>query len=272
MRFRMTIMPREDGAAAGGLGGLTNAANGLSGNKGSVGGLTGGFGGGRTSSFVAGNSTPKIGGLPSLGGLASSLMGGKEGIIISPDEIRSVNLSISDYSVTSTSSSEANVTVTILGKLLSHIEETETGNNFSGMLGMNTLLDGFASEGMSSLTKGLSKGMQTLGKAFSSTLTSKLSGITSGLGIKKFGMTNLYDMNLENSKELAKWALSYGDKSDYRDIVLEIIINEGKSKTYILPDMYAKDYEENFDESNGNGYFTVHLKQKRYSERKIEIE
>ena len=102
MRFRMTIMPREDGAAAGGLGGLTNAANGLSGNKGSVGGLTGGFGGGRTSSFVAGNSTPKIGGLPSLGGLASSLMGGKEGIIISPDEIRSVNLSISDYSVTST--------------------------------------------------------------------------------------------------------------------------------------------------------------------------
>ena len=272
MRFRMTIMPREDGATAGGLGGLTNAASGLtgglSGNKGSVGGLTGGFGGGRTSSFGAGNSTPKIGGIPSLGGLASSLMGGKEGIIISPDEIVSVDLSLFNSALSSTSSSETNLVINISGKLLCHVEETSLGMPLS----INSLLSSFTNNGISDLTKGLNKGIQVLGSSFAGGLTNTLTGMMGKLGGNSFGLGNLYQNNMKNTKELAKWAISYGEKSDYRDVVLEMIINESVKKTYILPDLYAADYNESSNIGSGDGHFSMVLKQKRYSERKIEIE
>ena len=268
MRFRMTIMPREDGAAAGGLGGLTNAASGLSGNKGSVGGLTGGFGGGRTSGFAAGNTTPKIGGLSDLGGLASSLMGGKEGIIISPDELVSVDLSLFNSALSSTSSSETNLVINISGKLLSHVEEAGLGMPLS----MGSLLSSFASNGMNDLTKGLNKGIQVLGNSFAGGLSNTLTGMMGKLGGNSFGLGNLYQNNMKNTKELAKWAISYGEKSDYRDVVLEMIINESVKKTYILPDLYAADYNESSNIGSGDGHFTMVLKQKRYSERKIEIE
>ena len=91
-------------------------------------------------------------------------------------------------------------------------------------------------------------------------------------GGSSLGLGNLYQKNIENTKELAKWALSYGESDDYRDIVLEMVITEGVSKTYVLPDMYVTDYNESSDIGSGNGHFSMTLKQKRFSERKIEIE
>ena len=263
MRFRMTIMPRQE-ASMPGTGGM-NSGGGLTGGK----GLT--MPSGATSGIVAGGNTPKSGGLggmmgniPGLG----SLVGGQQGIILSPDEIVSVDVSISDYSINQTSSSEANVTVRVSGKLLSHVEENESGLPLS----MNSMLSGFAATGVSELTSGLSKGIQVLGSTFAGGLTSTLSGMMGKFGGSALGLGNLYQKNIENTKELAKWALSYGESTDYRDIVLEMLITEGVSKSYVLPDMYAVDYDESSSVYNGEGSFIITLKQKRYSERKIEIE
>ena len=93
----------------------------------------------------------------------------------------------------------------------------------------------------------------------------------SNFGGNDFGLANLYKMNFQNTVELSKWALTYGEKTDYRNVVVEIIINENLTKTYILPDMFAVDYDESLGTSNGNGNFELILKQKRFSNRKIEI-
>lgn len=269
MRFRMTIMPRQE-ASVPGMGGISSGSS-LS----SEGGLAGGKGlrmpSGATTGILAGGKTANTGGLggmmgniPGLG----SLTGGQQGIILSPDEIVSVDVSISDYAISQTSNSEANVTVRLSGKLLSHVEENEGGLPLS----MNSMLSGFAAAGVSELTSGLSKGIQILGSTFAGGLTNTLSGMMGKFGGSTLGLGNLYQKNIENTKELAKWALSYGESTDYRDIVLEMVITEGVSKTYVLPDMYVTDYNENSSIGSGNGNFFIILKQKRYSERKIEIE
>ena len=148
------------------------------------------------------------------------------------------------------------------------MEENEAGLPLS----MNSLLSGFAAAGVSELTGGLSKGIQILGSTFAGGLTNTLTGMIGKFGGSSLGLGNLYQKNIENTKELAKWALSYGESDDYRDIVLEMVITEGVSKTYVLPDMYAVDYDENANVLTGEGSFVITLKQKRFSERKIEIE
>ena len=93
------------------------------------------------------------------------------------------------------------------------------------------------------------------------------------LGITSVGsaLLDLDYNNLKNTIELAKWALEYGESTDYRDVVIETIINESVSKTYILPDMFAVKYHESVNVSSGSGFYEFLLKQKRYSNRKIQI-
>ena len=270
MKFRVSVMPRNDVLGTGGASGVTGG--GLSGGKGAFGAPAGCFGS-SSSGFVAskpsgngGLSASSLSGLGSLGGL---LGGEQSGLILSPDEITDVSFSASDFSVNSTVNTESNVTVRIAGKLFSQIEEGST--NFDSPLSMNSLLTGFMNDKLSGLTSGLNKGMQTLGGVFTSNLSSTLTGMVSKFGGSKFGMKNLYSMNFENTIELANWALAYGEKTDYRDVVVEIMINEGVTKTYILPDMFAIDYDENLGVGRGEGYFNLILRQKRYSSRKIVI-
>jgi hypothetical protein len=266
MRFRVSIMPRNDITGTGG------DSNETGGNTGTFGALAG-SGGNISSSFVASNS--KIGSSfgtfssAKLSPLTEILDGGQSGMILSPDEITDVSFSASDFSVNSTANTESNVTVRIAGKLFSHIEESGAG--LDSPLSMNSLLTGFMGDKLSGLTSGLNKGMQALGNVFTSNLSSTLTGMVSKLGGNKFGLNNLYSMNFENTIELANWALSYGEKTDYRDVVVEIVINEGLSKTYILPDMFAVDYDESLGVGRGEGYFNLILRQKRYSSRKIII-
>ena len=82
---------------------------------------------------------------------------------------------------------------------------------------------------------------------------------------------NYFSSNFKNTAELAKWTLEYGESTDYRDVVVEMIIDESTSKTCILPDMYAVKYMESVTVSNGNSIYEILLKQKRYSNRKIQI-
>lgn len=270
MKFRVSIMPRSDmpgtGAGGSGIGGA------LSEGKGTFGAPTGCFGNtssGLVASSSSGNSGFGSSGLPGLGSLTGLLGGGQSGLILTPDEITDVSFSASDFSVSSTANTESNVTVRIAGKLFSQIEEGST--SFDSPLSMNSLLTGFMDDKLSGLTDGLNKGMQILGNTFTSGLSSTLTGMIGKFGGNKFGLNNLYSMNFENTIELANWALAYGEKTDYRDVVVEIMINEGVSKTYVLPDMFAIDYDENLGVGRGEGFFNLVLRQKRYSSRKIEI-
>ena len=276
MKFRVSIMPRNEMP---GTGGESSDMGGLSGGTGS-GGMTGCFGTGKpagfgnmSSGFVASNSkmgnSPVSSGLPGIDSITGLLGGGQSGLILSPDEITDVSFSASDFSVNSTANTESNVTVRIAGKLFSQIEEGGMGSG--SPLSMNSLLTGFMNDKLSGLTSGLNKGMQTLGNVFTSNLSSTLTGMVGKFGGSKFGLNNLYSMNFENTIELANWALAYGEKTDYRDVVVEIVINEGVSKTYILPDMFAIDYDENLGVDRGEGYFNLILRQKRFSSRKIVI-
>ena len=267
MKFRVSIMPRSEmpETGSGGVGGA------LSEGKGAFGAPTGCFG--NASSSLAANKSSggnSLGGsLPGLGSLTGLLGEGQSGLILTPDEITDVSFSASDFSVSSTANTESNVTVRIAGKLFSQIEEGST--NFDSPLSMNSLLTGFMNDKLSGLTDGLNKGMLILGNTFTSGLSSTLTGMVGKFGGNKFGLNNLYSMNFENTIELANWALAYGEKTDYRDVVVEIMINEGVSKTYVLPDMFAIDYDENLGVGRGEGFFNLVLRQKRYSSRKIEI-
>ena len=114
--------------------------------------------------------------------------------------------------------------------------------------------------------------MNYLGNMFSSNLNTTLLGMAGNLSLGDYDLGSLYSSNLKNTIELAKWALEYGESTDYRDVVIEMIINDSTSKTYILPDMYAVKYSESVTVSDGNGIYEILLKQKRYSNRKIKIE
>ena len=191
---------------------------------------------------------------------------GQSGIIISSEEISAVNFNVSDFTDGFVSNTESDITVRILGIILSHLDETE-----NSQLGLKNLLSSYTTGKLNGLTGGLSQGMNYLGNIFSSNLNTTLLGMTTDLTQEVYNLSSLYSSNLKNTIELTKWALEYGEATDYRDVVIEIIINDSMSKTYILPDMYAVKYSESMAVSNGNGVYEILLKQKRYSNRKIKI-
>ena len=149
-----------------------------------------------------------------------------------------------------------------------HVEDDETDTS---QLNIGTLVNNIKESGVDGLSEGLKAGIQMFGTGFANNLLGTLGGgLFSNLG-KNPGSRTIYDLNFNNTKELLKWALSYGETEDYRDVTLEMRINEMKSKTYLLPDMYAVDYQEKVGIHAGQGIFSIILKQKRYSNRKIEI-
>ena len=241
MKFRVTIMPGSDKPSINSVG-KTNIPN---------------------AGFVARNSESAF----TPGGITNSLKNitGQEGLILTSDEIMDVSVNISDISSGVVSNTESTVSVRIGGILLTHLDEDNTDNS---PLNMKNLLSGYADDKLNGVTKGLVQGIYSLGNIFGNNLSSTLSGM---LDKGNFGLNDLYKTNLKNSIELAKWSLSYGEKSDYRDIVVEVIISDSVSKTYILPDMFAVKYSERLSVRGGNGIYEFLLQQKRYSSRKIEI-
>ena len=193
---------------------------------------------------------------------------GQEGIILTSDELTFVSFSSSDFAEGMVSNTETNISVRISGKVLSHLSSDSSN---SSSFNIESILSGYADEKFHGLSKGLTHGVSSLGNVFSSNLDTTFTNMINNLNNKKFNLNDLYEMNFKNTIELAKWALEYGVSADYRDVVIEIIINENISKTYILPDMFAIDYDESFGIGNGTGDFDLVLRQKRFSNRKIEI-
>ena len=191
---------------------------------------------------------------------------GKTGIILAPEEITMVDFNITDFGNGVVSNTESDVTVRAAGVILSHAEESGDSS-----LGIGNLLYSYANEKFNGLTQGLSQGIGYLGNTFGSNLNTTLSGMLGSLSQGNFDLGSLYNNNMQNTIELAKWALEYGESTDYRDVIIEVIINESVSKTYILPDMFAVKYHESMNISSGGGFYEFLLKQKRFSNRKIQI-
>ena len=83
--------------------------------------------------------------------------------------------------------------------------------------------------------------------------------------------TNLYEQNKKNIIDLAKWAESYLEKNDYRNV--EVFVNLGANKNidYKFANMFVRNFSQELSIEKGIGVFVLHLKQKFHQKNKLDI-
>ena len=83
--------------------------------------------------------------------------------------------------------------------------------------------------------------------------------------------TNLYEQNKKNIIDLAKWAESYLEKNDYRNV--EVFVNLGSNKNidYKFANMFVRKFSQELSIEKGIGVFVLHLKQKFHQKNKLDI-
>ena len=83
--------------------------------------------------------------------------------------------------------------------------------------------------------------------------------------------TNLYEQNKKNIIDLAKWAESYLEKNDYRNV--EVFVNLGSDKNidYKFANMFVRKFSQELSIEKGIGVFVLHLKQKFHQKNKLDI-
>ena len=68
----------------------------------------------------------------------------------------------------------------------------------------------------------------------------KISGkLLSNVGIESNGDPSLYEKNKENVKWICEWAFGYKDKTDYRNVSLEVELGDEKTYFYSFKNMFA---------------------------------
>ena len=83
--------------------------------------------------------------------------------------------------------------------------------------------------------------------------------------------TDLYEQNKKNIIDLAKWAESYLEKNDYRNV--EVFVNLGANKNidYKFANMFVRKFSQELSIEKGIGIFVLHLKQKFHQKNKLDI-
>ena len=83
--------------------------------------------------------------------------------------------------------------------------------------------------------------------------------------------TDLYEQNKKNIIDLAKWAESYLEKNDYRNV--EVFVNLGANKNidYKFANMFVRNFFQELSIEKGIGVFVLHLKQKFHQKNKLDI-
>ena len=83
--------------------------------------------------------------------------------------------------------------------------------------------------------------------------------------------TDLYEQNKKNIINLAKWAESYLEKNDYRNV--EVFVNLGSNKNidYKFANMFVKNFTQELSIEKGIGIFVLYLKQKFHQKNKLVI-
>ena len=95
-----------------------------------------------------------------------------------------------------------------------------------------------------------------------------------GLILKIVGRINFsLGAEMEDSTvELANWALMPSDQADcYRSVEVQVINGGQVVRQYTYPNAFVMDYTEDLNDEEGVGTFTLHLKQKKDLNPKVEL-
>ena len=95
-----------------------------------------------------------------------------------------------------------------------------------------------------------------------------------GLILKIVGRINFsLGAEMEDSTvELANWALMPSDQADcYRSVEVQVINGGQVVRQYTYPNAFVMDYTEDLNDEEGVGTFTIHLKQKKDLNPKVEL-
>jgi hypothetical protein len=77
----------------------------------------------------------------------------------------------------------------------------------------------------------------------------------------------------DDTMKLAMWSLVSAEKADcYRKVTLEVISADQVVRKVSFPNAFVVDYNEDYSDSGGVGYFTVVLKQKKDKNDLVKIE
>ena len=82
---------------------------------------------------------------------------------------------------------------------------------------------------------------------------------------------NLYTINKENLINLIKWAESYMEKSDYRDVIINIDLGSEKYIDYKFNNMFVYEFLQEFSIEKGIGIFNIKLRQKFNQKNKLDV-
>lgn len=82
---------------------------------------------------------------------------------------------------------------------------------------------------------------------------------------------SIYDNNKRNVINLIEWAKSYMEKSDYRDVFVEVDLGAKGVINYEFTNMFVYDFSQEFSIEKGIGIFSLDLKQKFYKENRLEV-
>ena len=103
------------------------------------------------------------------------------------------------------------------------------------------------------------------------TVTGKVISNIENNGTAENYNTDLYEQNKKNIIDLAKWAESYLEKNDYRNV--EVFVNLGANKNidYKFANMFVRKFSQELSIEKGIGIFVLHLKQKFHQKNKLDI-
>ena len=76
----------------------------------------------------------------------------------------------------------------------------------------------------------------------------------------------------ENVKGICEWAFGYKDKTDYRNVSLEVELGDEKTYFYSFKNMFAIKLQQSFSVNYGVSAYVLTLKQKYFEDIKVNIE
>ena len=84
-------------------------------------------------------------------------------------------------------------------------------------------------------------------------------------------MISNIEENKENLINLIKWAESYMEKTDYRDVDINIDLGSEKYIDYKFNNMFVYEFLQEFSIEKGIGIFNIKLRQKFNQKNKLDV-
>ena len=86
-----------------------------------------------------------------------------------------------------------------------------------------------------------------------------------------FKKDTLYELNKQNIREISQWATSYCNDIYTKDVLIQVDLGNKNIYEMYFPSMYVFYFYHNFNKSNGQGIFSLTLKQSNFKEKEINL-